>query len=99
VDAVVAKFNVAVAVALAAGVIGVLGVKEHVGALGTTGATEQASVTGELNPSTEVTVTVAVAETPGLPEAGDRAPVASVKLASEYLATKASKLPPPKLVW
>jgi hypothetical protein len=72
--------------------------KEQVGALGTTGATEQARVTAPPKLFVEVTVMVAVAETPGLPEVGDKAPFVTVKFAFvpevEYFATKASPVPP-----
>ena len=53
---------------------------EHVGALATAGATEHASATAELNVDlVDVTVMVAVAETPGVPEVGDRAPLVMEK--------------------
>jgi hypothetical protein len=93
--------SVAVTEPLAGGVTG-LGVTLQVGALGTTGATEQARVTAPLKLFVEVTVMVAVAETPGLPEVGDKAPFVTVKFAFvpevEYFATKASKVPPAKAV-
>ena len=85
--------SVAVTVLLAAGVTG-LGLTLQVGPLGTTGATEQARVTGALKFFVEVTVMVAVAETPGIPEAGDKVPFVTVKPDIVYLATNASPVPP-----
>src|ERR1700722_6154690 len=95
--AVVDTVSVAVAVLLDGGVTEAG--KLQVGPSVTTGATVQARLTCELKPFTEVTVMVAVAETPGLPEVADRAPLDTVKLpvvvpASEYFATKASPVPP-----
>jgi hypothetical protein len=53
--------------------------------------------TAELNPPTEVTVMVEVAETPGAPDVVERAPFVTVKLGEAppklYFATKASMLP------
>src|ERR1700722_2542933 len=95
--AVVATLRVAVAVLLGGGVTEAG--KLQVGPSLTTGATVQARVTAELKLFTDVTVMVAVAETPGLPEVADRAPLDTVKLpvvvpVSEYFATKASPVPP-----
>ena len=98
--AVVATLSVAVAELLASGVTELPGLlNEQVGPSATTGATVQARVTAELKPFTDFTVMVAVAETPGLPEVADRAPLVTVKLPvvvpdSEYFATKASPVPP-----
>jgi hypothetical protein len=102
--AVVATLRVAVAVLLAGGVTEPLGLNEQVGPLVTAGVTAQVSATTAEKLFTEVTVIVAVAETPGLPDAADNAPLVTVKLPDVvavwlYFATKASKLPPPKIVW
>ena len=97
--AVVATLRVAVAVLLAGGVTEPLGVNEQVGPLVTAGVTAQVSATTAEKLFTEVTVIVAVAETPGLPDAADSAPLVTVKLPDVvavwlYFATKASTPPP-----
>src|SRR5579859_2310666 len=97
--AVVATFNVAVPLAFAGGVTG-FPVKPQVGPLVTAGETAQARVTAELKPPVEVTVMVAFARTPGLPDGLLSDPFAIVKLPVllvpvEYAATKASAEPPP----
>src|SRR5579862_4495587 len=95
--AVVATFKVAVELLLAGGVTG-FPVKPQVGPLVTAGETAQARVTAELKPPVELTVMVAFARTPGLPEVLESAPSEMVKLPLlapvEYFATKASTLPP-----
>src|SRR5579862_1125467 len=77
---VVATLRVAVALLFAGGVTG-FPVKPQVGPLETAGETPQDRVTAELNPLVELTVMVAVARTPGLPEVFESAPLAIVKLA------------------
>ena len=95
--AVVATFSVADALPPAGGVTG-FPVKPQVGPLVTAGETAQARVTAELKPPVELTVMVAFAKTPGLPEVLESAPSAMVKLPLdapvEYAATKASTAPP-----
>jgi len=80
--AIVATFRVAVAVPPpAVGVTDAPGLLNvHVGPFVTEGVTAQARLTAELKPLTEVTVMVAVAETPGLPEVAERAPFVTRKL-------------------
>ena len=98
--AVVATFKVAVALPLADTVtnppLGLL--KLQLGPLATAGETEHASCTWPAKPAVEVTVIVALAETPALPDVGESAPLLRVKFALaplvRYFATKASPVPP-----
>ena len=96
--------NIAVAaVVLTVSVPGVPGaaVPEQVGPSETDGDTVQPRVTLPVKPSLDVTVTVEVAEPPGLTEPGDSGVAMSVKHSlgvPEYLTTKAS-LPPPFVAW
>jgi hypothetical protein len=99
--AVVLTVSVPVAVPLAATFTDV---PEQVGALDTAGTTVQPRATVPAKPFNEVTVMVEVAETPACPEAGDKAPAATVKLAgaplAENFATNASARPaPPAVPW
>jgi len=91
--AVVDTVRVDVAVLFAGGVTEA-GLSEHVGPFATAGETLQVRATAELNPAVDVTVTVALAETPACPEVGESAPLVIVKFALLapvlYFATNAS---------
>jgi len=83
---------------LFAGGVTEAGLSEQVGPFVTAGETLQVRATAELNPAVEVTVTVALAETPAWPEVGESAPLVIVKFALLvpvlYFATNASPVPP-----
>ena len=91
--AVVDTVSVDVAVLFAGGVTEA-GLSEQVGPFVTAGDTLHVSATAELNPAVDVTVTVALAETPACPEVGESAPLVIVKFALLapvlYFATNAS---------